>query len=211
MPQNSIFPEPKKAKTLGSTRTKYQAVTKNGHNTDEVASAMQKAVRRGEEEEVIYWVSELYDIGWWRYILKRMAVIASEDIGLANNEAIQFVNSIWQVCLLENGKDNRRPDSLHFWHLALYMARSPKSRMVDYAGGWIIEAKEKEDMKIPVPDYAVDQHTARGKEKGMGDKQFLEEGARIMNKKRLDNEDFYRKEHNRLYGFGDIKRNEDEF
>lgn len=207
----SLFGAEPIAKADEPKKSDYVATTKNGHRTDEVASAMQKAIRRGDEKQVLYWVSELFDIGWWRYILKRMAVIASEDIGMANPDAIAFVSNMINICMFENGKDNRRPDSLHFWHLAIYLARSPKSRMVDYAGGWIIEGKAKGDVRYEVPDYARDQHTAEGKALGMGDKEFFEEGARIANKKKLEGEEFYTTECLRLYGQEGLERDESQF
>jgi len=55
--------------------------TPNGHAIDEAVSALQKSIRRGLEEDALYWGKELYltdkavaGIAW-----SRLRVIASED------------------------------------------------------------------------------------------------------------------------------------
>jgi hypothetical protein len=45
---------------------------------------MQKCIRRGFEEEAQFWATELDLAGYGAYVWKRLRIIASEDIGLAD-------------------------------------------------------------------------------------------------------------------------------
>jgi replication-associated recombination protein RarA len=64
--------------------------TPNGHACGEVTSALQKAIRRGDERAALYWMSELDLAGYGGYCWKRLRLIASEDCGLADsNVAVQ--------------------------------------------------------------------------------------------------------------------------
>lgn len=53
-------------------------------------SCLQKAIRRGQEEEAYYWACQLIDIGksGETQMWNRLRVIASEDIGLVNEEKV---------------------------------------------------------------------------------------------------------------------------
>jgi len=62
----------------------YHLVTARGYDFFEVASALQKEIRRGNEEAALYWALELgskFDDFLW----SRLSIIASEDIGPADN------------------------------------------------------------------------------------------------------------------------------
>jgi replication-associated recombination protein RarA len=58
-------------------------------------SCLQKAIRRGQEEEAYYWDCQLIDIGksGETQMWNRLRVIASEDIGLVGNSAV-LINSL---------------------------------------------------------------------------------------------------------------------
>src|SRR5947208_7932102 len=161
--------------------------TPSGHAVDEAISAMQKCIRRGLEEDALYWAKELYltdrptaGIAW-----SRLRVIASEDIGLAGNAAV-YVRALYEawkdakdykyVCANCKGEgiEDRSEGSgrLFFIHAVLICVRSQKSRVLDHALMVAFEGLEKRE----VPDFAVDKHTLRGKIKGRGFEHFFEVG-----------------------------------
>ena len=70
--------------------------TPAGFKCGEVASALQKSIRRGNEREALYWAAELDEAGYGNYVWKRLRVIASEDIGLADTNAVIAVHCLWQ-------------------------------------------------------------------------------------------------------------------
>jgi len=83
-----------------------------------------------------YWAIEMNESGFWRYCFRRMQVIAGEDIGLANPEAMILISSTFGALLAqERIKKVTRVDNNIIGLMALYLARSPKSRLVDY---WVV-------------------------------------------------------------------------
>lgn len=149
--------------------------TPDGHSPDEVVSALQKEIRRGNELEAVYWAQELEGVGWSAWLWRRLEEISHEDIGLADPQCAMFVRSC-------------REQYEHYWktkkirlNLALInavvmLARAPKSRLADdlYVLVWM-----DPNLKFEVPDYALDKHTKRGKQLGRGLEHFLTEGALI--------------------------------
>jgi len=62
--------------------------TKIGYVLGEVVSALQKSIRRGDEEGALYWSLELSESSFGQYLWRRLLIIASEDIGLADPLAL---------------------------------------------------------------------------------------------------------------------------
>lgn len=188
----------------------FELKTRNGYKLDQVVSALQKEIRRGNELMAQYWAFEMNESGFWRYCFRRMIVICGEDIGLANPEAMILVSSTFASLLAqERIKKVTQIDNNIIGFMALYLARSPKSRLVDYWGGVILKRKEK-GWKPEIPTYAIDQHTQKGRDMGMDDNDFFREGSRIKNKKTIEGEDMVKRECLALYNFTE-KRDESQF
>ena len=124
----------------------------------EVASALQKAIRRGNEREALYWASELDLAGFGGYVWKRLRIIASEDVGLGDTEAVIAVR-----CLYENwleAKKAKDESALPLWLLnaVLVLARAKKSGIVVHAWMAFYEG-DRQAMGIEIPDHALDMHT----------------------------------------------------
>jgi len=146
----------------------------HGYDMFETASALQKAIRRGQEEDAMYWALEFlpkYD-GWlWR----RLLVIANEDIGIADMEVVRFVTTqltAYYTMLNLNGKSEVL---LVVANTILAMCRAEKSRLADRFVCVTTHANGTERREIP--DHALDKHTRRGKAMGRGMQHFLTEGA----------------------------------
>ncbi len=193
---------------------KYRPKTKKGIFLDEAVSALQKFIRRGMEYEAVWMAHELVESGFWKYLFRRLMVISAEDSGLADPIAAILVSSVYTSLITESqlkGKSWFQPDQNRVDVVVMYLARAKKSRTVDYLGGIILKKRGKGE-KIELPNYCKDVHTKAGREKGMGDKEFFEEGSRIKNKHpSIDKDKEYKKECLGLYGFQKMKRNENEF
>lgn len=188
----------------------YELMTRSGYRLDEVISALQKEIRRGNELMASYWTFELNESGFWRYCLRRLQVIAGEDIGLANPQAMILVSSAYASLLAQNAKQKIvQVDNNILGLIIAYLARSPKSRHIDYLGGIILKRKEK-GWRPEIPEYAKDGHTSAGKALGKDDNDFFREGSRIKNKKRITGEDKIKEECLELYKFNE-KRDESQF
>ena len=69
--------------------------TVGGYAFYEVLSALQKSIRRGLEEDALFWATELYLSGYEIQAWRRLCIIASEDIGLANPPAFTEVRNLY--------------------------------------------------------------------------------------------------------------------
>ena len=61
----------------------YKVTTVNGHLLAEVVSALQKAIRRCQVDDALYWAVDMYLTGYDEYCRKRLRIMASEDVGPA--------------------------------------------------------------------------------------------------------------------------------
>ena len=161
--------------------------TVGGFTCGEVASALQKAIRRGEERDAMFWASELDLTGYGNYAWKRLRLIASEDVGLADPEAVLLVR-----VLFENWLEQRKADKsngagvgsapLFLLHATMVLARASKSRIVDSAYMVFYEGTRE---GFEIPDHALDKHTARGRKMGRGVAHFFEESVKLANAAKL--------------------------
>jgi len=153
-----------------------ERVTPGGYQCGEVASALQKCIRRGLERDALFWATELDKAGFGEYVWKRLRIVASEDVGMANPLACVAIRA-----LFENWKDQRRkddakhePERLFLVHAVMLLCRSEKSRCVDHA---LILNYEGPLPTREVPDFALDRHTSRGRARRRGWAHFWKEGC----------------------------------
>ena len=169
--------------------TNYQVKTKNGYDFFEVSSAFQKAIRRCNEDEAMFWMVELHKSGYANYLWKRVIIIASEDVGLGDPDVIVRIMALKQSYdYLVKEQNTHNAEILPFIQAVLTLIRAKKSRFIDlaYAVYWRNHL-EQLGTKI-VPDYALDCHTRKGKKMGRGDVHFYEEGAVINNANLVERE-----------------------
>ena len=160
-----------------------EPLTPSDYNFHEVLSALQKEIRRGNEEQALFWALELESSTKYQKALwSRLRVIASEDVGIANPFIAILINALNRA--YENVTKGKR---LFVSHAILALCRSPKSRIVD---DFLIVVQRSQNLEIP--DYALDMHTSRGKIMGRGLKHFHTEGCKLVNESTLI-ENIYRK------------------
>lgn len=173
----------------------YQMQLKNGYDFGEVASALQKAVRRGNEADALYWAVELDISGYGEYAWKRLRIISSEDVGLAEPILPAVISALY-----ENWSDFHKKkddcDRLFLVHAVLLLVRARKSRLVDNC---LMVSYGEHPSGKQVPDYALDKHTLRGKMMGRGFRHFFEAGAYLENHALQDGEMEYSAEAKRLF------------
>jgi replication-associated recombination protein RarA len=73
-----------------------QLKTIKGYDFFEASSAFQKSVRRGDEETALYFAVEFFNSNYDNYLWKRMRIIASEDVGLAEPMMCVIIQSLFQ-------------------------------------------------------------------------------------------------------------------
>lgn len=159
--------------------TKVQSV--NGFAADELASTLQKSIRRGLMEQAALVALEMYDTSpeLEDYLWRRLEVISVEDVGFGRVDAPAIVDALARMReRTPRGGDDRALFALHAVRL---LALSPKDRTSDELGWWLAEARASGTATLNIPDYALDVHTRRGRALGRGDRHFLEDGALLEN------------------------------
>ena len=163
---------------------KFNCFTDKKRTIFECSSAMQKAIRRGFEDDALYFAVELERSGFGEYAFKRLLIIASEDVGLADPLGALTVKTLWENYKnLKAKKDEKhKPERMFFIHAVLYLVRAKKSRLVDNALIHYYHSDEDRE----TPDYAHDMHTRKGKSLNRGLEHFFEESAQLENKGDVD-------------------------
>lgn len=157
----------------------WKVVTPGGHKLPEVVSALQKCIRRGQTDDAIYWGVQMYLAGYQEYAWKRLRIMASEDVGLADRTLPATLQALYQAFQDQAKKKDtvHAPERLFFVHAILLLATAPKNRSVDHA--LIVHFHCHTALHRPIPDYALDLHTQKGKQLGRGVDHFFDEGSKL--------------------------------
>jgi replication-associated recombination protein RarA len=163
---------------------RFKVTTVSGHPLNEVASAFQKSIRRGLEDEALHWGVELDKSNFAEYAWKRMRIMASEDVGLAEPSLPATIYALYQNWHDQRKKRDEKhaPERLYLIHAILLLVRARKSRMVDHA----LITYYGNHMRREIPDFAKDKHTASGRRLGRGVEHFFKEGIKLANRSRLE-------------------------
>lgn len=163
----------------------FTVQSEHGYNMFEVVSALQKAIRRGQEEKAMYWALEFLPKKE-SYLWRRLLVIASEDIGLASPETLCLVTSQAQAWFMGRKLGGGDELKVILANAILAMCRAPKSRLADEFQT-VISSRSVRGPRETIPDEALDIHTWRGKQMGRGIEFFLDVGAQLFPQGSVDN------------------------
>jgi len=167
------------------TPPKFNLITEGGYNFSEVASALQKCIRRGLEAKAMYWAIEL-ESKFHDYLWKRLQVISIEDIGIADPVTVLYVAAMRRLYNELRKEYDREPEKksrsfrMALGNAILAMCRAKKTRIGDEFQIAIYGRREK-GWKPDIPDFALDVHTARGRRMGRGQSHFWTEGTVLEN------------------------------
>lgn len=146
---------------------------------DEVISALQKEIRRGNTDNACLLAYEMYltspemEAKLW----KRLLVIAVEDVGLGAPTAPQLIHTLYQI---HNEFDYNALDRpLFAIHAVRYLCEQQKDRSSDELLNWLRHSVQQGQARPQIPDYAIDMHTGRGHEMGRDLQHFFAEGAKV--------------------------------
>ncbi len=155
------------------------ANTKNGYDHYELLSAMQKCIRRALEYEAVHFAVELEEFNP-TMLWNRLKIIACEDIGPANPTMPILVDLLSRQYLAEKSKLAESSYKLYLVNAVVCLCRSQKSRVTDDLLTVVYTERELGKL-LPVPDFALDKHTARGKAMGKNIDDFYAEGNKLEN------------------------------
>ena len=150
--------------------------TINGYAADQVISALQKEIRRGNTENAVLLAYEMVctSPALEDYLWQRLLVIAVEDIGFGEPQAPALLHAMHQTLQgCDRGMGERR---LFAVHAVRYLCGCPKDRSSDEMVNWVIDGVARGELRPTIPDYAIDMHTAAGQARGRGRRHFWTEG-----------------------------------
>jgi len=135
-----------------SVSTSYD---RTGDARYDLISVLHKSVRGSQPSAALYWLARMLEAGEDPvYIARRMAVCASEDIGVADPGALPLAMAALQTCQSIGVPGCR--DALA--ELVVYLAKAPKSTRA-YEGYNRAERLVKRDPTLPVPIAMRDMPT----------------------------------------------------
>ena len=120
---------------------------KNGEQHYDIISAFIKSMRGSDPNAAVYWLARMLTGGEdVKFIARRMLILAAEDIGLANPNALVVANNCFQAVNVIGNPEAR----IILSETAVYLAVSPKSNSTYLA---INEAMDlvKKTGNLPVP------------------------------------------------------------
>ena len=138
---------------------------KNGEMHYDIISAFIKSVRGSDPNAAVYWMARMLDGGEDPlFIARRMCILAAEDVGLANPNALLLANATFQIVHTIGMPEARIPLS----ECAIYLASSPKSNSAYLAIGAALEAAAR-DKTAAVPLHLRNAPTKLMSELGYSD------------------------------------------
>lgn len=124
---------------------------KDGDAHYDTISAFIKSLRGSDPDAALYWLAKMVYAGEDpRFIFRRMAILAGEDIGLADPQAMTVVASCWELYERIGLPEGR----FHLAQATLYLATCPKSNST-MAFFDALAAVEKEQ-EADVPNHLKD-------------------------------------------------------
>ena len=156
---------------------------KNGEQHYDIVSAFIKSMRGSDPNAAVYWLARMLAGGEdVKFIARRMLILASEDIGLANPQALVVANSCFQAVSVIGNPEAR----ILLSETAVYLACSPKSNSTYLAINEALDIVKKTG-NLPVPlhlrnaptklmkdlEYGKDYAYAHGFEGNFIEQEFL--------------------------------------
>lgn len=155
--------------------------TAHGYKLDELRSGLQKAIRRGLEEEACWAAWQMQQFGWSGAVWKALRNIASEDIGLGDPMVAVQVDALARNA--EVGTDKYKNPmflGLHMVQAIMVMCRAEKDWQVTHLYCKMVKrCKQIDRGEIQPPALitaAIDAHTQTGRTAGVTKMDWWQEG-----------------------------------
>ena len=120
---------------------------KNGEEHYNIISALHKSMRNSDPDAGVYWLARMLEAGENPlYIARRIIRFASEDIGLADTNALNVAINVYQACHYIGMPEC----NVHLTEAVIYMSLAPKSNACDVA--YMLAKKDAQNtVAEPVP------------------------------------------------------------
>ncbi|MFD1552840.1 replication-associated recombination protein A [Putridiphycobacter roseus] len=122
---------------------------KNGEQHYDIISAFIKSIRGSDPNAAVYWLARMIEAGEDpKFIARRLLILAAEDIGLANPNALVMANNCFQAVGIIGYPECR----IILSQCVLYLASSPKGNAAYMAINLAQDlVKKTGDLSVPIP------------------------------------------------------------
>lgn len=168
----------------------FRITTRNGYDFYEVASALQKSIRRNDIVTAEFFAVELWQSGYGNYAWKRLYTISAEDCwGLITHE----IDALHNGYELVNKGANEPKGRVFIGKAVILLCMCRKSRDADHLNNLAVDKVAPDDKAvelaldearrnpIPVPPYTFDIHTNKGRKMGKTREDFFREEHEALN------------------------------
>lgn len=148
-----------------SVQRKAVQYDRDGDTHYDAISALIKSIRGSDPDAGIYWLARMLEGGEdVRFLARRLVILASEDVGNADPQALPLAVATMQACEFVGLPECQ----LNLSQTVAYLACAPKSNAATIAIG---EARKdvREGRTVPVPVHLRDAHYAGAKRMGHGE------------------------------------------
>lgn len=143
---------------------KFVLYDKTGEEHYNIISALHKSMRNSDVDAAIYWLSRMLEGGEDPlYIARRLVRFASEDIGLADTNALNIAVNVFQACQFLGMPEC----DVHLVEAVSYLSLAPKSNAL-YKARLAAKKDVKETRDEPVPLQIRNAPTKLMKDLGYG-------------------------------------------
>ena len=168
--------------------------TQRGYDFYEVASALQKSIRRGDVKMAGYMALELFP-RYAEYCWKRLLTISAEDcLPMVTQEIKALYDSFWVIN--KGKKGDQLKGRIFISKAVIILTRCAHNRDADILSNFIYDKKisvsdevieqvfeEVRQDHYEMPEYVYDCHTRKGKQRGKTKRDFfIEEEQALANK-----------------------------
>lgn len=162
----------------------YELKTKRNYDFYECSSAMQKAIRRGDEKLAGYFALELDASNFSKYVWKRLLTVSAEDCFDPITQEIMALYQAWEI-VNKGAKESK--GRIFISKAVLVLCNTRKCRDQDVLSNYVydqmIGITEEEIAAFmdqlpqyePIPEYAFDVHTKKGRMLGKTKAMFFKE------------------------------------
>lgn len=135
-------------KVLNIVQKNLALYDKNGEQHYDVISAFIKSLRGSDPNAAVYWLARMVEGGEDpKFIARRMLILAAEDIGLANPNALLMAQTCFEAVNVIGWPESR----IILSETAVFLAASPKSNASYMAiENAIAAVRDKGDLPVPL-------------------------------------------------------------
>jgi len=155
--------------------------TVRGYALGEVASALQKAIRRGDARLAGYWAIELFESHFREYLWRRLLTISAEDCWGVITGEVEALYRSWQMI----DRSRKGGGRIFAAKATILLAMARKCRDADHLTNLVYDQRRVDQNQLmadleearrspePIPDYALDCHTRAGRRAGKTKSDFF--------------------------------------